>query len=272
MKIYRLSEFVPTITYYDYHERKSKFLLYEDRYAEWAIFAIEEGVIYYEIGGRKGTAAFGDLLLCPPGIVFRRVVVEPVRLHFIRVTWEHEQGADVDPASVLPYGKITLQGTERLAANYAVQRSMPVVSTFVQDRRRNHFFRDIWYAYCLEEETVDSGSPAAARQKADELMKQAEKRIRHRAFERFELRQIAEELHISPAQLTKRFQASFEQTPTNYLTRLRLEKARSLLTETYLTVDQIAQCCGYENGFYLSRIFTKQLRMPPTEYRSTYRI
>lgn len=269
---YLLSEFIPTITYYDYHERKNKFLYYVDRYPDWALFGIEEGVLYYEIGNHKGTAAFGDLLICPPDTNFHRVVVEPVSIHFIRVIWKHELGMDVDPASVLPTGKITLHGTERLAANYAVQRRYPIISRFTQDHRRNHYFRDIWYAFCAEEETVESDSSALANSKTDGLMKQAEKRIRHWAFESFELGQISVELGISPAQLTKRFKACYGLTPTKYLTQLRLEKARSLLIETYLTIDHIAQCCGYENGFYLSRLFSKQFRMPPTEYRNTYRI
>jgi AraC family transcriptional regulator len=267
-----LYDFIPTITYYDYHERKDKFLLFEDCYTEWALFAIEDGVLYYEIGEHKGTAAFGDLLLCPPGVAFRRVVIEPVSFHFIRLDWFNELSSYANPVSTLPAGKITVHDTDRLTANYASLRNIPIVTRFKQSNRRNHYFRDIWYMFCQEEEPAEEGSVLIPKGKEDTLMKQAEKKIRHNAFESFELRSIARELSVSPAQLTKRFKAYYGLKPTEYLTQLRLEKARSLLLETYLTLDQIAQCCGYENGFYLSRIFSKQFSLPPTEYRKAYRM
>ncbi|MFE5322780.1 helix-turn-helix domain-containing protein [Paenibacillus sp. NPDC056579] len=272
MKPHLLSDYIPTITYYDYWERKEKFLLYEDRYTDWTLFAIEEGAIYYEFGEHKGTASFGDLLLCPPNTSFHRVVVEPASFHFVRLIWTHEKDPHANPEETVISGKITVQNTERLVANYTCLRSIPIVTTLAQGNRRNHYVRDLWYTFCSEEEPAEPYPTTLRSRKSDNLMKQAERRIRHNAFESFELRHIAAELGMSPAQLTKRFKASFGWTPSDYLTHLRLEKARSLLLETYLTLDQIAQCCGYENGFYLSRIFTKQYHMPPTDYRKSYRV
>lgn len=272
MKSHLLSDFIPNTTYYDYWERKEKFLLFEDRYPDWAFFAIEAGAIYYEIGEHKGTASFGDMLVCPPDTDFHRVMVEPASFHSFRVKWTHESDNEASPDKWLPVGKISVTNTDRLSANYACLRSIPLVSRLRLSSRRNHYIRDLWYTFCSEEEPVDSNSLPLRNRKEDGLMKQAEKKIKQNAFESFELRQVAEELGMSPAKLTKRFKASFGLTPSEYLTDLRLEKARSLLLETYLTLDQIAQCCGYENGFYLSRIFTKQFHMPPTEYRKSYRV
>ncbi|MFB9750918.1 hypothetical protein ACFFNY_04950 [Paenibacillus hodogayensis] len=45
-----------------------------------------------------------------------------------------------------------------------------------------------------------------------------------------------------------------------YATALRLEKAKKLLVETNLTLDQISECCGYQNGFYFKPRVQKQLR------------
>ncbi|CAG7622033.1 HTH-type transcriptional activator RhaR [Paenibacillus solanacearum] len=267
-----LSDYVPTITYYAYWERKEKFLMYEDIYSDWALLAIEEGIIYYEIEGRKGTATFGDVLLCPPRVKLYRVVVEPVSFHFIRLTWEHEKDDSSDPSKLLSGGKMTLKNTERLAANYACLRSIPSVTALAQSNRKNHYVRDLWYTFCSEEEPAETAPVLHRGRKPDTLMKLAEKRIRHNAYESFELRVIAEELEVSPAQLTKRFKSCFGLTPTEYLTHLRLEKARSLLLGSLLTLDQIAQCVGYENGFYLSRLFAKHFHMPPNEYRKKHRM
>jgi AraC-like DNA-binding protein len=273
MKSELLSDYMPTITYYDYWERKERFLLFEDRYTDWTWFAIEEGAIYYEFDDHKGTASFGDLLVCPPGTDFHRVVVEPASFHFIHVKWSLEKESGIaDPADLLPTGKITVRDTQRLSANYACLRSLPIVTRLPQSNRRNHYIRDLWYTYCSEEEPAEIHTIPFRNRKADSPMKEAEKKIRHSAFESFELRDVAEELGMSPAKLTKRFKASFGLTPSEFLTGLRLEKARSLLLETYLTLDQIAQCCGYENGFYLSRVFHGKKGTSPSAYRKLYRV
>ncbi|MGO4275503.1 helix-turn-helix domain-containing protein, partial [Paenibacillus sp. TAF58] len=54
-------------------------------------------------------------------------------------------------------------------------------------------------------------------------------------------------------------------------TLLRLQRAKSLLIDTDHTIDHIAEQCGYQNGFYLSRIFTAKLKISPSVYRRTYR-
>ncbi|MCZ8523462.1 helix-turn-helix domain-containing protein [Paenibacillus mucilaginosus] len=51
-----------------------------------------------------------------------------------------------------------------------------------------------------------------------------------------------------------------------------MQRARTLLLETSLTLDEIADRCGYENGFYLSRIFSRKMRVPPSVYRKIHRV
>ncbi|KOU37835.1 helix-turn-helix domain-containing protein [Streptomyces sp. WM6378] len=45
------------------------------------------------------------------------------------------------------------------------------------------------------------------------------------------------------------------QTPHRFLTRLRIERAQRLLTETDLTIGQVAQRCGFANPGSLSTTF-----------------
>ena len=65
---------------------------------------------------------------------------------------------------------------------------------------------------------------------------------------------------------------SFGVTPLRYLTSLRLNKAKMLLLETNMTIEQISECCGYQNGFYLNRVFVKYEHTTPSRYRNTHRM
>ncbi|MDF2939129.1 MAG: hypothetical protein K0Q90_4502 [Paenibacillaceae bacterium] len=86
------------------------------------------------------------------------------------------------------------------------------------------------------------------------------------------LQDVAAALGTSLPSLTKRFKKTTGFTPIQYVTRLRMEKAKTLLLETGLTVDQISECCGYQNGFYLSRVFIRHFGIPPAQFRSRHNI
>lgn len=86
------------------------------------------------------------------------------------------------------------------------------------------------------------------------------------------LTEIARRLYLSPSQLTRRFAASWSLTPSEYQAAVRLQKACALLLETDETLDTIARLCGYRDGFYLSRVFRKQMGMPPSVFRKNSRV
>lgn len=260
--------FVPKLTAAMVWKRKEKFLLYEDTYHDWVLFAVEEGSFHYEIADQQGTAAFGDLVLCPPRTPFRRVIITPLTFHFLRFVWEDAEGNAIDPGDAIPVGKISLKDSARLAANYgwlsAAKMRTPAGIGLV-----NHFLRDLWLMYCRETTGMQR---AAAGEAGDPTMAKALEQLKKRAFQPFNLQEVAAALGLTPVQFSKRFKKAFGETPIDCVTRLRLEKARTLLTETRLTLEQISECCGYANGFYLHRVFVKHMHTTPSQYRKAHRV
>lgn len=59
-------------------------------------------------------------------------------------------------------------------------------------------------------------------------------------------------------------------SPKEYLTRLRLDKARYLLTETDFPIGQIAESVGFQSFSSFSRLFTAQYCQSPSQYRQTF--
>ncbi len=57
-------------------------------------------------------------------------------------------------------------------------------------------------------------------------------------------------------------------TYSAYLQRLRLEKARELLEETELGIDEIIEQCGYRNKGYFYKIFIEKYGMTPARFRA----
>lgn len=82
---------------------------------------------------------------------------------------------------------------------------------------------------------------------------------------------IAEYLHISVYYLSHLFKSVTGTTVVEYRNELRLTKAKLMLIQTELPVNQIAQETGFTSASYFTEIFTKSEKIPPSEYRKYHR-
>jgi AraC-like DNA-binding protein len=67
--------------------------------------------------------------------------------------------------------------------------------------------------------------------------------------------------------LRHRFRRVYGESPVHMLARLRVEKARSLLTTTELSMADIARDCGYARQHEFSRAFHREVGCTPTAFR-----
>ncbi|WP_248927465.1 helix-turn-helix domain-containing protein [Paenibacillus hamazuiensis] len=260
----------PHLASHTYWLRKEAFLLAEDTYSDWVLFAVEEGSFHFQIGEHSGTACAGDLVFCPPGAVFCRKVLSPVSFHFFTVRWVSSDPGETEAAvhtGQVPAGLVTVRDQARLASDFAYMKQ--IKADAARHERLDHLLADLWHIWCREWEQKQAD---ALGRTADTLMVETAERLQACIAEPLSLKTVARELGLTPVQLTRRFHAAHGVTPLGYVTSLRLHKAQKLLLETDMTLEQIAQCCGYENGFYLSRLFSRKMRLSPSEYRRRHRL
>ncbi|MET7288840.1 helix-turn-helix domain-containing protein [Streptomyces sp. NPDC005573] len=91
--------------------------------------------------------------------------------------------------------------------------------------------------------------------------------MRDRLAEPLTLAEIAAEAHLSVYHFVRVFKDATGLTPRRYLTRLRIERARRLLSETDLTMEQITERCGFAAPSALSSAFLRQVGVRPSAYR-----
>ncbi|MEV0974207.1 GlxA family transcriptional regulator [Microtetraspora glauca] len=85
------------------------------------------------------------------------------------------------------------------------------------------------------------------------------------------LDELAAVAHLSPRGLTRAFTTATGITPLAYQRRLRLERARALLTDTDLTVETVAARCGFRDARQLRRLVTASFGIPPSRLRTQSR-
>lgn len=78
---------------------------------------------------------------------------------------------------------------------------------------------------------------------------------------------ISEHFHMSIAHLNFLFKQELNLTIKQYISNLRIEKAKEILRDTYRTVDETAALCGYSTGNYFAKAFKEAVKMTPSEYR-----
>jgi AraC family transcriptional regulator len=95
--------------------------------------------------------------------------------------------------------------------------------------------------------------------------------MHERLSEDISLDELAAEARLSPFHFARMFKESVGVPPRVYLTRLRLERACELLETTDLPVTEIAFEVGYSSNQVLARLFLKNRRMTPSDYRRAVR-
>ncbi len=84
------------------------------------------------------------------------------------------------------------------------------------------------------------------------------------------LDECAEQVKLNPSILSKVFKDITGWNFIDYLTNIRLNKAKEMLIETDLKINQVSQNIGYRHS-YFNRLFKKNEGVTPSEYRSLYR-
>jgi AraC-like DNA-binding protein len=72
---------------------------------------------------------------------------------------------------------------------------------------------------------------------------------------------------LSTPQLIRQFKAAFNETPHQYLTRIRLAHAARLLKDKSISVNEITWMCGFENVSAFCRAFKSAHGIQPTSFR-----
>ena len=105
------------------------------------------------------------------------------------------------------------------------------------------------------------------RSETEGVVSRAKEYIRQHFKRDLSLEDVAEAAGISPYYFSKLFKEETGVNYIEYLTGIRIENAKELLSNTKLSIKQVCVESGYINPNYFSRIFKKWTGITPTEFR-----
>lgn len=118
--------------------------------------------------------------------------------------------------------------------------------------------------HCVEQRLVQPGFIQALRDKRMETVLSA---IHREPWRAWTIQQLCKLANLSRSALIKRFDTLLGCPPMDYVIQWRMQIAASWLRESGMTIEKIAERCGYESTSAFSRAFKRCCGVSPGLYR-----
>jgi two-component system response regulator YesN len=116
----------------------------------------------------------------------------------------------------------------------------------------------------MELSTQQSGQD---REQLLRVIDRAQTWIKERYHQELSMEQAADYVNLNPFYFSKLFKKHVGETFIDYLTRLRIDKAKDLIGREELSLKEVCYEVGYNDPNYFSRVFKKVTGISPSEYR-----
>jgi len=112
---------------------------------------------------------------------------------------------------------------------------------------------------------IESNSPTT---KQNKVVEDAIEYFNENFNSTINIKDYANDCNLSCCWFIRSFKSYTGTTPTQYITNIRINKAKNLLLGNSLTIGEIGDLIGYQNPLYFSRIFKKNVGIAPSCYRN----
>lgn len=217
-------------------------------HTEWEIVCQLNGEVLTYVDDKTITLRQGDILLIPPRVKHRGVSKEEFRdlslradgMDFSKLSVFHDTRGDIIKLISMIHRLMTeKQGDYKTVTDSLAESVIKMIkyeigvttdSPAIEQIKKNIFENYCDPTYCLIESIVKTG------------------------FDKDYFRRC--------------FKEATGKTPTQYLTELRINRAKQLLSDNKMfSVSSIAENCGFSDSLYFSTCFKKHVGVSPLNYR-----
>lgn len=223
---------------------------------------VERGQLTAQIGGRTVTAHKDEIVYFPPNVCQRYCYAAGADTLYY---WVHFSGTKIGEfLSVFPFD----HGVYRL-------KRLPEYTGIIQDIIQKYDRREPGTAFYCHGQTqlllTRMGQEIFAENAISRNAARAEKiaaQLRSSPERDFNNRLLAECYGISQYHLIRTFKEETGCAPQKYRNLMRIERARQLLTDTELNINEISDMLGFADPLYFSRLFKRIVGVAPRVYRT----
>jgi transcriptional regulator GlxA family with amidase domain len=115
-------------------------------------------------------------------------------------------------------------------------------------------------------------SRALAEKPRHSLSEKAERFIQQQLHRELSVGELAQHCGTSERSLLRHFRQHYHASPIAHIQHLRVERAKALLESTLMSFDEIVERCGYHDSASFRKLFKRDTRLTPADYRERFRL
>ena len=216
------------------------------------LMLVEEGSFSLESESGKYIVKRGECAHLKQNKTYVRKIIEPAKIHLFRY---HA------PEPLLDVEHLKFKDVGRIKSTINLLNHVDSLLSIDDFERKTHLFFDLINQYIIENEYSTEAKGE------DILIKSAVLKLQSRLTENLPFTELSKEAGLSYVQFLRRFKAYTGLTPAKYVNVLKMKKARELLADSRLQIKEISEKLGFENEYYFSNFFKKNMNVSPTAYR-----
>ena len=260
-----------------FHKRKSASTSFWHRHAETALICSIKGEVSYEFHGLKPIRlSAGSFLVIPAQVEHRHLdEIDPVnqRIEFL---------LNVNPCKKAPFSIISHSAAIELHAKLLKKALVPCKCTqdlfrcfsescdLIRAVKAKYTDIELGYLRLLSTQILYATSLPRKKQAnktspriLDEILDWLDQHFN----EKMDIDRLVAKTGYSRSHVFTLFRKQTGLTPADYLFRLRVRKACSMLQDTSIQAKEIARACGFSSQSTFNTIFRKQTGLSPSAWR-----
>jgi len=225
---------------------------------------IERGRVVWVVEEAPRELGVGDLIIVPPGVVHHaHSITRRVTLGSIHVEAMLPGGQPVFELLVPPRVR-SVKPASRLG-----QYLRAALSEWDRDDYAQTMLALASWATLVTLELLryDAARGTLRQRAIDPLIAEMLDELNRRLDKPTNLDDLAQWSGFSAQHLNRVFRRELGITPLQYLAKMRMERAATILVDGRWTVRAVAAKCGFDDPYYFSRLFKQHFGRSPAEYR-----
>lgn len=213
--------------------------------------------------GTEQIAPKGSFLLFKPGERQQYTMYLKDNTEFY---WIHFAGKQVEP--LLRHFDLF----ENRFYNFRPNPEIPIIYNNIIDclEQRAPYFCELCAVYLQELilKAIKFNIKMSIKEDIPPILEKITNYIEEHFNDKISIEKIANDNNLSSRMLQRYFKKYYSVTPQQYITDIRITKAKKLLCSTN-SIEKIAQAVGFSDAMYFSTVFHKVTGQTPTEYKKS---
>lgn len=236
----------------------NKPLIVRGRHSDAYVFILE-GSCTYEFDYDRFTAKAGDILFLANNSTYKMTLGNgEYRFIYCDFEFERPEGTSLRSFVCTPHNTID--------AEKLFTRMLRIASS----NNREGFNACMSCLYSISELVVDSRDKGYHGIGLRQKMEEGKLWIERNAFDpALTVSAAAEYCKMSDAYFRRNFKSIYHITPAKYITSVRIEKAKKLLSYPFITPSECASQCGFSSVQYFVRVFKETTGTTPAQFKKS---